>query len=100
MWINLSEIEMKMISARIFALTSPEGEKLKQKIDAALNQPEDERVEAELYREVAVDKFEDEGELEFDDVPAISFGDDKGAYVMCWCWVSEDNLDQWVKKKS
>jgi hypothetical protein len=34
--------------------------------------------------------FEQEGELEFDDTPIVSKGDDpevKGAYVMAWVWV-------------
>jgi hypothetical protein len=29
-----------------------------------------------------------EGELEFDDNACVSLGDDKGAYVMSWSWVS------------
>lgn len=28
-----------------------------------------------------------DGELEFDDNPVVSRGDDPGAYVMCWRWV-------------
>jgi len=33
-----------------------------------------------------------EGELEFDDNASVSLGDDKGAYVMSWSWVSLDSL--------
>ena len=43
-----------------------------------------------ILGERAKHDFEQEGELEFDDMPIVSKGDDpevKGAYVMAWRWV-------------
>jgi hypothetical protein len=42
------------------------------------------------FAEKAKHDFEQEGELEFDDNPIVSKGDDpevEGAYVMAWVWV-------------
>ena len=36
-------------------------------------------------------RYHDENEYDLDDNPIVSRGDD-GAYVMLWCWVSEDDL--------
>lgn len=38
--------------------------------------------------------YEREGELEFDDDPVVSLGSDPGAYVQCWRWVSDSDLDE------
>lgn len=45
---------------------------------------------AEKYRAAATNK---DGELEVDGNAIVSFGDDPGAYVMAWQWVSEDDLE-------
>ena len=34
-------------------------------------------------------------EIEFDDEPVVSKGDDPGAYVQCWIWVSDDDAKYW-----
>jgi hypothetical protein len=39
-------------------------------------------------REMAFDAYHRDGELEIDDVAIVSEGDDNGAYVMSWRWVS------------
>jgi hypothetical protein len=46
----------------------------------------------EWYRNKAHTRFEDEGVLEFDDVPKVSRNDDgdDGAYVECWVWVADE----------
>ena len=33
------------------------------------------------------------------DKAVVSFGDDPGAYVMAWRWVSEDTVDAWCKNQ-
>jgi hypothetical protein len=33
-----------------------------------------------------------DGELEFDDNAQVSFGDDPGAYVQCWRWVTNEEV--------
>lgn len=35
-------------------------------------------------------RHEEEGALEFDDTPAVAEGEDNGAYVQAWVWVSFD----------
>ena len=42
------------------------------------------------YLKYARENLHEDGELEFDDDAAVSLGDDDGAYVMCWKWVSAD----------
>lgn len=37
---------------------------------------------------MARQRYARDGEIEFDDCPAISEGDDAGAYVAAWVWVS------------
>ena len=39
------------------------------------------------YLEAAKEKFQKDGELEFDDDAAVSVSSDGGAYVMCWVWI-------------
>jgi hypothetical protein len=40
------------------------------------------------YAEIAKNDMEQEGELEFDDVPIVSKADtEHGAYVMAWVWI-------------
>ena len=56
--------------------------------------------------DLAREQWHKEGEIEIDDdpgealadghtinIPAISEGDDNGAYVRCWCWVSFEGTD-------
>ncbi len=42
----------------------------------------------EAYREAARRLHQHEGECEVDDGAVVSFGDDPGAYVQAWVWVS------------
>lgn len=46
----------------------------------------------EAYREAARDLHQEEGEVEIDDDAVISYGDDYGAYVQAWVWVSNEGL--------
>jgi len=42
--------------------------------------------------DAAANQYENEGTLEIDDDAIISYGDDAGAYVAAWVWVSFDGL--------
>lgn len=51
------------------------------------------------YGAVAKDSFHEDGELEFDDVPTVSFSEEAllaagiaGAFVMAWQWVDANDL--------
>ena len=48
------------------------------------------RFMAQAYRDAVIPK---DGELEMDDDAEVSMGDDPGAYVMVWTWVSDDDAD-------
>lgn len=50
------------------------------------------------YREAAKEHATDD--LEFDDEPAVVFGDDDGAFVSCWLWVSQTELPKHLQPKS
>lgn len=45
------------------------------------------------YRKQAKERFHKEGELEVDDRAVVSKGEDDGAYVQAWVWVSDNNGD-------
>ena len=45
---------------------------------------------APWYIEAARKRWEREGEIEIDDDPKVSAGDDPGAYVQAWVWVSNE----------
>jgi hypothetical protein len=47
--------------------------------------------ETPKYRKAAK-AYESEGVLEFDDDAAVSYGDEDGAYVMCWRWVNDSEV--------
>ena len=54
----------------------------------------------EQYRKAAKRLFEKEGTIEIDDAARISQGTDPGAYVQCWCWVSDEEALQEFKRRS
>jgi hypothetical protein len=45
--------------------------------------------------EILIDYVPDrsDGDLEVDDNALVSFGEDAGAYVQCWKWISWDHID-------
>ena len=49
------------------------------------------------YRNAAHDLKSREGELEIDDTAPVSMGDDDGAYVQAWVWVTADEARK-IKK--
>lgn len=44
------------------------------------------------YIRAAKVMYEEEGEIEIDDMAIVSLGDDRGAYVQAWLWVPEDEV--------
>ena len=52
---------------------------------------EDER--NDRIREMAREEYVREGEIEVDDNAVVSEGDDNGAYVQAWVWVSFAGTD-------
>ncbi len=44
------------------------------------------------YRRAARAEYHREGEVEIDDNAVISRGDDAGAYVQAWVWVSDEEV--------
>ena len=51
---------------------------------------EDSAKKAQRYREAAQREWTRDGELEIDDGAPVSMGDDPGAYVQAWVWISND----------
>jgi hypothetical protein len=43
-----------------------------------------------LYVAAAHDEYHKDGEIEIDEGAAVSYGDDRGAYVAAWVWVDEN----------
>jgi hypothetical protein len=47
----------------------------------------------EEYRQAARAMYQDEGTLEIDDSALVSEGDEDGAYVQAWVWVSKSETE-------
>ena len=92
-WINLTPDEiagLAAISAYVPALSSVH-ERLQAKIEAAANPALVDHDDA--YRSAAEgklwSKFSD-GDAEIDEDAIVSEGDDPGAYVMVWMWITHE----------
>ncbi len=46
------------------------------------------------YIEAARRQYEKEGEIEVDETAVVSRGEDEGAYVQAWVWVSNSELEE------
>ncbi len=55
-----------------------------------MSEPIDEE-RLETIRQMAKDEFTVDGDLEFDEEAKVSEGNDNGAYVQAWKWVSFAN---------
>lgn len=51
------------------------------------------RPSEQWYREQSKQLFHCDGDLEFDDEYVVSQGDDPGAYVQCWKWVTDPQCE-------
>ena len=92
MWINLDVIE----AARVMnALRSSKGDGPAEAADIALAEKIEQAVTAidpaDPYVEAAVERWSRDGEIEIDEDAVVSRGDDPGAYVMGWLWVTNED---------
>lgn len=86
MWHNLTKGDVELIKIALKDKGKPFDRIIKELDDTVVEQ---EGPEATAYREAASELSKD-GELEIDDGAIVSMGDDPGAYVMAWLWVSEE----------
>ena len=85
MWINLQDGKAKEIAAALKkAGLEHEAKEVEQFAKAARKNGK--------YREAADRLYHRDGDLEVDDGAVVSKGNDAGAYVMCWKWISNDEL--------
>lgn len=84
MWVQLNEKEMRTVLA---ALRVTNNAELAKSIEKSVEDPEN----AQLYRSAIDDKLGRDGEIEFDDDAVVSKGDDAGAYVQGWLWISDED---------
>lgn len=97
MWINMSKAEVQKLKRAIalVGFTSTAADKplvrLRDKLDEALADAKNPVLQK--YRERADEEKGREGELEIDDDAVVSHGEDRGAYVMAWVWI-EDEEDE------
>lgn len=86
MWIRLNDEELGLIKAALAPLTIQAAKDLVEKIE----EKQAPRSYEDLLYIGAADEFHHvDGELEFDSDTIVSAGEDPGAYVMGWCWVSD-----------
>lgn len=52
-----------------------------------------------IYRAVAQEMYNKEGECEIDNLAPISSGGDPGVYVQAWVWVSNEDVKAIKEKK-
>lgn len=85
MWLNLTDENIRLIKETM-ASRGLAGQEI---LDAITDQ-ENVIPEAEKYIDAAARKGS-EGSLEVDADAVVSMGDDAGAYVMAWLWVTDDD---------
>lgn len=92
MHIQLDDEQIKLIQSHMSARAdidgddSPAARLLKHIEEHIAEQNSD---SAQRYRAAAQTAKNDEGELEIDDEALVSMGDDDGAYVQAWVWVTD-----------
>ena len=93
MWVNLSKEDIELVIKTLRRRGRDDGDGIQALADNIQTKLDEEKENAEVYakyRNAAHECFGDEGCLEFDDGAIVSIGDDDGAYVMGWRWVSAD----------
>jgi len=63
-----------------------------QKSEAANNPADPFNITDEQYREACETRYGRDGDLEIDDGAEVSRGDDSGAYVQAWKWISDSQV--------
>jgi hypothetical protein len=89
MWINVSDTEADLISYALSSYFAATGEEACFDLRERLRKERADFDPADPYREAAREHWGDEGGCEIDDSAVVSHGDDPGAYVMAWVWVTE-----------
>ncbi|NKL08365.1 hypothetical protein GFL39_26205 [Rhizobium leguminosarum bv. viciae] len=91
MWINLDDNDFKLVLEALRGNCSdkPDEPTAYDPIYDRLQACHSDFDPADPYREAAREHWSDEGGCEIDDSAVVSHGDDPGAYVMAWVWVTE-----------
>lgn len=88
MWINLDEAELGLIKTALNKAfpksAAPTITKIDERVAAA--------AEAGGWADKARETYGRDGEIEVDEGAVVSHGEDPGAYVMAWLWVTEDEM--------
>lgn len=86
-YLQLDEQELAILAASLTQLTISPAVSLKKKIEARLDELLNPEIQTrwKAYRGAVVTK---EGTIECDEGALVSEGDDPGAYVMTWTWVT------------
>lgn len=71
------------------ALKALRAEKLHHQAREAERVNKRDKIDEQFFK-AAKDKRQKDGEVEFDDDAIVSVSEDKGAYVMAWVWISDE----------
>ena len=85
---------LKLISVKELSdlVSGKASKKFKEQLKKDLKEILKEEPVAAQYRAAAQNNtISQEGKLEVDDGAVVSMGDDKGAYVQAWLWVSDED---------
>jgi len=88
MWINFSKDELGLVK-EILILNTSKGCDLVRKINEFISRTLG--PDTEKYREAAQRSLGTEDNIEIDDDAPISKGNDSGAFVQAWIWVSNED---------
>lgn len=89
MWIQLNDEELGLIKATLSVFSIQAAKDLVEKIEEKQS-PASEDAMRDLLYQAAASQYHRDGELEFDGDMVVSAGEDPGAYVMCWRWVTNE----------
>jgi hypothetical protein len=91
MWVNLTEEQASLVVGAMSLLSVPEAREISNALLHFLKINEADGSEQKQYIEAARRLKHRDGELEIDDHPVVSSGEDAGAYVMAWVWISDND---------
>lgn len=95
MYINLEREELALLVASLSPLTIEPARVLSDRLQAKIEESLDQTMQQlfQKYRDGADQNYAEEGKIEVDDNALVSIGDEDGAYVMVWHWVSAAAAD-------
>ncbi|PZR92023.1 MAG: hypothetical protein DI537_14450 [Stutzerimonas stutzeri] len=90
MWINLDKDQLELVKATLSVMpqTHPVTAGIIRKIDETIADAAEPGGWADKAREL----YGEDGKVEIDGDAVVSTGEDPGAYVMAWVWVTEDEM--------